>query len=81
MRDISLKLFEYRRFSRCGLKIFYLKRGWSLFSVEHKQFSALIKFPPLDPPMIQILYGDSLKKGKKVCSKGLDHITKMVPTP
>ena len=40
MRNISLK-FEYRRFSGCGLKIFYLKRGWSLFSVEHKQFSAI----------------------------------------
>ena len=41
MRNISLKLFEYRRFSGCGLKIFYLKRGRSLFSVEHKQFSAI----------------------------------------
>ena len=41
MRNISLKLFEYRRFSGCGLKIVYLKRGWSLFSVEHKKFSAI----------------------------------------
>ena len=41
MRNISLKLFEYRRFSGCGLKIFYLKLGRSFFLVEHKQFSAI----------------------------------------
>ena len=40
MRNISLK-FEYGRFSGCGLKIFYLKRGRSLFSVERKRFSAI----------------------------------------